>query len=167
MCHGQLGIGTIFRQAPGCSRLSSGILWTVKWYWIQLHLIMFYSLKTMLSIWSWRGVNWCHLVSLSTRWSARLWTESCPLCIFHNTSQIHFIFTHHINQLQKVCRVLSHVQNYKIQNFVKFFKFATFTLSMWIFKVDFSSKFLLQQLLIFHDDTSRWFKLKLFLLKKT
>ena len=38
---------------------------------------------------------------------------------------------------------------------------------MWIFKVDSSSKFLLQQLLIFHDDTSRWFKLKLFLLKKT
>ena len=33
---------------------------------------------------------------------------------FHNTSQIHFIFTHHINQLQKVCRVLSHVKNYKI-----------------------------------------------------
>ena len=47
MCHGQLGIGTIFRQASGCYRPSSGILWTVKWYWIQLHLVMFHYLKNM------------------------------------------------------------------------------------------------------------------------
>ena len=32
-----------------------------------------------------------------------LWPESCPLCIFHNTSWIHFICTHLIQQLQKVC----------------------------------------------------------------
>ena len=48
MCHGWLGIGTIFRLASGCNRPCSGILWTVKWYWNQLHLIMFHSLKTML-----------------------------------------------------------------------------------------------------------------------
>ena len=46
-------------------------------------------------------------------------------------------------------------------NFVNFFKFAPFTLScvhvMWISKVDSLSEFLLQQLLIFYDDTSRWF----------
>ena len=37
--------------------------------------------------------------------SVRLWTESCPLCIFNNTCWIHFIFTHLIKQLQKVCHV--------------------------------------------------------------
>ena len=34
--------------------------------------------------------------------SVRLWTESCPLCIFDNTHRIHFIFAHLIKQLQKV-----------------------------------------------------------------
>ena len=28
--------------------------------------------------------------------SVRMWTESCPLCIFNNTCRIHFIFTHSI-----------------------------------------------------------------------
>ena len=37
--------------------------------------------------------------------SVRLWTESCPLCIFNITRQIHFIFAHLIKQLQKVCGV--------------------------------------------------------------
>ena len=37
--------------------------------------------------------------------SVRLWTESCPLCIFNNTCWILFIFAHLIKQLQKVCRV--------------------------------------------------------------
>ena len=32
-----------------------------------------------------------------------LWTESCLLCIFNNTRQIHFIFTHLIQQLQVCC----------------------------------------------------------------
>ena len=41
--------------------------------------------------------------TLSVCPSVRLWTESCLLCIFHNTSWIHFIFTHLIKQLQKVC----------------------------------------------------------------
>ena len=44
-----------------------------------------------------RGVHWFHLV--------RLWTESCPLCIFNNTLRIHFIFALHIEQFQKVCRM--------------------------------------------------------------
>ena len=48
MCHGLVGIGTIFRVAWGRYWPSSGILWTLKWYWIQLHLIIFHSLKTML-----------------------------------------------------------------------------------------------------------------------
>ena len=44
----------------------------------------------------WRGVYWFHLV----RPSGPLWTDSCPLCIFHNIHGIHFIFTHLIKQLQ-------------------------------------------------------------------
>ena len=34
------------------------------------------------------------------RLSVRLWTESCPLCIFHNIHPTHFVFTDFINQLQ-------------------------------------------------------------------
>ena len=37
--------------------------------------------------------------------SVRLWTESCQLCNSHNTSWLHFMFTHRIKQLQKVCCV--------------------------------------------------------------
>ena len=50
MCHGLVGIGTIFKVASGHYWPSSGMLWTVKWYWIQLHVIMFHSLKTMFFI---------------------------------------------------------------------------------------------------------------------
>ena len=46
-----------------------------------------------------RGVYWFHVI----RPSVRLWTKSCPLCIFHNTCRIHFIFAHLIEQLQKLC----------------------------------------------------------------
>ena len=44
----------------------------------------------------WKGgrVFWFHLVRLSVRPSVRLWTESCPLCIFNNTGWNHFIFVH-------------------------------------------------------------------------
>ena len=35
----------------------------------------------------------------------RLWTESCPLCIFNHTRRIHFILIYLIKQLQKVCCV--------------------------------------------------------------
>ena len=41
------------------------------------------------------------------RVSDRLGTESCPLCVFHNTSWMHFIFTHFINQLQEVRRMFN------------------------------------------------------------
>ena len=58
-----------------------------------------------------RGVYWFHLVRLSVCPSVRLWTESCPLCIFNNTCRIHFIFAHLIKQLQKDCRVYSWFQN--------------------------------------------------------
>ena len=44
-------------------------------------------------------------ITLSVCPSVRLWTESCPLCIFKNTHCIHFIFAHFIKQLQKVCCV--------------------------------------------------------------
>ena len=45
MYHGLVGIDTIFRVASSRYWPSSGILRTLKWYWIQLHLIMFHSLK--------------------------------------------------------------------------------------------------------------------------
>ena len=34
--------------------------------------------------------------------SVRLWTESCPLCIFNNTHRIHFIFAHLIKQFWRI-----------------------------------------------------------------
>ena len=56
----------------------------------------------------------CPFVCQYVHPSVRLWTESCPLCIFHNTSQIHFIFTHLINQLQKLCRMLIYIKKFHI-----------------------------------------------------
>ena len=41
--------------------------------------------------------------TLSVCLPLRLWTESCPLCIFNNTHHIHIILVHLIKQLQKVC----------------------------------------------------------------
>ena len=41
----------------------------------------------------------------SLRPTVRLWTKSCPLCIFHNTSRINFIFAYLIKQLPTACRV--------------------------------------------------------------
>ena len=62
------------------------------------------------------GVYWFELVCPSVR----LWTTSCPLCIFHNNSRIHIIFIHLIKQLQKVCRVLTFLKNSKIWIFADF-----------------------------------------------
>ena len=61
--------------------------------------------------WSWRGIHWfyhvcpsvCPSVCPPVDTSVHLWTESCPLCIFYNARRIHFIFTHLIKHLQKVC----------------------------------------------------------------
>ena len=72
-----------------------------------------------------RWVYWFHGVRLSVRPSICLWTESCPLCKFHNTSQIHFIFTCLFKQLQKVRCVLVVLVfvNSKIWNFGNLFYF--------------------------------------------
>ena len=81
---------------------------------------------------SWMGYTDC---ILSVRLSVRLWTESLPLCIFYNTRRIHFIFTHVIKQLQKVCPVVivlfffCFFSKSNISSFGKFIKFATLTLS--------------------------------------
>ena len=60
----------------------------------------------------------------------------CPLCSFYSSGWVHFIFMHLIKQLQKVCRVQSFLQNFKIWNFGKFFKicyfdFMLFWLGIW------------------------------------
>ena len=55
-----------------------------------------------------RGVHWFHLVRLSVCGQNRVRSVSSE-----NTSRIHFIFTHLINQLQKVCHVLRFLKNLK------------------------------------------------------
>ena len=50
-------------------------------------------------------VSSCPSIRPSIRPSVHLWTESCLLCIFNNTHQFHFIFTHLIKQLQELCCV--------------------------------------------------------------
>ena len=72
-----------------------------------------------------RGVYWYHLVRL-TGPSVRLWTESCPLCIFNNTHRIHFIFAHLIKQLKKVCRVYARFKIFKNLKFWRFFLICNF-----------------------------------------
>ena len=70
--------------------------------------------------WNWPPVTCtvgllCPSIQRSWKWgilvspcpSVRLWTKSCPLCIFNNTRRIHYIFAHLIKRLQKVCRVWS------------------------------------------------------------
>ena len=78
---------------------------------------------------SWRG---CTGFNLFACLSVRLWTESCPPCIFPNSRLIHFIFTHLIKQLQKMCSVYF-FQNSQIWSFGEFFNFVTLTLSFfWV-----------------------------------
>ena len=52
---------------------------------------------------------------------------TCPLCSAYSSGWIHFIFTHLIKQLQKVCRVSSSLQNFKIRIFGNFLKYVTLT----------------------------------------
>ena len=75
----------------------------------------------------WGGI----LVSLrlSVRPSVRPSHIPCPLCSAYSFGWIHFIFVHLIKQLQKVCRVWSFLQNFKICIFDNFLKFVTLTLS--------------------------------------
>ena len=83
-------------------------------------LLCFYAAEKKVSFiipplqWSWKGcilVSRCPPVRSSVRLSIRLWTESCPFCIFHNTSRNHFIFSYLIYQLHKVYRMLRLWQN--------------------------------------------------------
>ena len=66
-----------------------------------------------------------HLAHLSVC----LWTELCPLCIFHDTSRVYFLSTHLINQLRKVCPMLYYFLISKFE-FLPFFK-----LHAWIHHV--------------------------------
>ena len=91
-----------------------------KCYEFQMHNYTLHSTKL-------KGVHWFHLVRLFVCPSVCLWTESCPLCIFHKTSQIHFICTYLINQFQMVCCVLSFV---KIPNFE--FLAISLNFSLWL-----------------------------------
>ena len=74
--------------------------------------------------WGWGGVG----ILVSPCPSVHLWTESCPLCIFHNTSRIHFIFAHLIDQLHEVCRVLRFLKKIQNLNFWQFFQNCNFDL---------------------------------------
>ena len=61
------------------------------------------------------GVYWFHSVRPSVRPSVTCPSRiPCPLCSFFSSGWIHFIFIHLIKQLQKVCRVQSFLQNFKI-----------------------------------------------------
>ena len=78
------------------------------------------------------------LVSLrpSVRPSARPSRIPCPLCSAYSSGWIHFIFIHLIKQLHKVCRVLSFLQNFKIEFLAFFFlicnfDFVLFWLGIW------------------------------------
>ena len=57
----------------------------------------------------------------------RLWTASCPLCIFHNTCWIYFIFAHLIKQLKfwqiiQICNI----------DFVFFFALIQYESIVWV-----------------------------------
>ena len=61
----------------------------------------------------------CPSVHPSVCPSVRLWTELCPLCIFNNTCQIHFIFAHQATSVG-VSRVML-VSKFKNVKFGEFF----------------------------------------------
>ena len=65
-------------------------------------------------------------VRLSVRPSVCPSRIPCPLCSAYSSSWIHFIFTHLIEQLQKVCRMESFLQNFKIWIFGIFFQICNF-----------------------------------------
>ena len=61
---------------------------------------------------------------------------TCPLCTAYSSGWIHFIFIHLTKQLQKVCCLLSFLQNFKISIFGNFFQmcnfdFVLFSLGIW------------------------------------
>ena len=63
----------------------------------------------------------------SVRLSVRPSRILCPLCSSYSSGWIHFILIHLIKQLQKVCRVQSLLQNFKIWILGKFLRFVTLT----------------------------------------
>ena len=72
-------------------------------------------------------LSWKGGILVSPCPSVRLWTESCPLCIFNNTHRIHFIFAHLIKQLKKVCRVsVMPVSKFKYLKFWRIFYICNF-----------------------------------------
>ena len=64
--------------------------------------------------------------------SVRLWTESCPLCMFYNTWWIPFMFTHRVKQLQRCVTCITSF-NLEKNSIGKFFEFVTLTLSCFEF----------------------------------
>ena len=63
--------------------------------------------------------SWKKGILVSPCPSVRLWTESCPLCIFHNISRIHFIFKHQLTS-EGVSRFAMFVEfeNFKFWQFI-------------------------------------------------
>ena len=109
--------------------ITSFVFWGYQHWFPYCYLCYYAPASTKL-----KGLYWFHI-----RLSVPLWTESCPLCIFYNTSWIQFIFIRFINQLQKVCCTLELFLEYKISIFCNFFKFISLTLScvqvIWILKL--------------------------------
>ena len=92
------------KMRPQCTHVNEpAILHWIDWGFKMMEIIIHPAQR------NWRGVYWFHLVRLSVgpsvRPSVRLWTESCPLCIFYNTHRINFILTHLIKWLQTGCHV--------------------------------------------------------------
>ena len=129
------------------------ILTTFRKIWILVR-VCWYS-------WFWRHFDLVKQVKfgISARSYVRPSVDRIVSAILHNTIQIHFVFTHLSNPLQWVCSVLSSVKSSKILIFSNFSKFAPLICVhvLRMLRVDSSSGFLLQQILIFRDNTSRWF----------
>ena len=53
----------------------------------------------------WFGWGWVGDILVSLCLSFCLSRIRCPLCSAYSSGWIHFLFTHHIKQLQKVCRM--------------------------------------------------------------
>ena len=95
--------------------------------------ILLSSFKFFLSLYPTSSLFEVGYILVSTCPSVRLCTQSCPFCIFHNTSWIYFIFTPPINQLKKKCHALSFFLNSKILIFARTFLAATKQLYEWSF----------------------------------
>ena len=58
--------------------------------------------------------SWMGSILVPLCLSVRLWWEWCWLCIFHNTSWIHFIYAHLMHQLDEMCHMLRCWKKFKI-----------------------------------------------------